>query len=209
MIQKKFILLLFLLLNVFFADLLAQELKIDSMLFQGKIVEIMITGDGDTIIIGSDFDEITVSGNRYKTRKEAYHYERMKRRALKVHLYAVDAVRIFKEVDEYTKDLKKRNRKKHIKRLHKELKVKFEDPLKKLSKYEGFVLMCMVERELDQPLFDIVKTLKGWFPANYWNNMAKMYGYDITSGYNPKKDPILENILEDLDVSYKLANNRK
>ena len=208
MIQKKFTLLLFLLCNVFLGDLVAQDLRIDSMVFNGKIVEIMITEDGDTIIIGSDFDEITVSGNRYKTRKEAYHYERMKRRAVKVHLYAVDAVRIFKEVDIYTKDLKKRNRKKHIKRLHKELKEKFEDPLKKLSRYEGFVLMCMVQRELDQPLFDIVKSLKGWFPANYWNNMAKMYGYNITSGYNPKLDPILENILEDLDVSYSLANKK-
>jgi hypothetical protein len=207
MIQKKLILLLFLLCNLFVAEIAAQTSRSDSIMFKGKIVEVLIMGN-DTIIIGSDFDEMVVSGNRYKTRKEAYHYERMKRRAIKVHPFAVDAIRIFKEVDMYTKDLKKRNRKKHIKRLHKELKVKFEDPLRRLSRYEGFVLMSMVEKELNKPLFDIVKSLKGWFPANYWNNMAKMYGYDLTSGYNAKKDPILENILEDLDVSYNLANNK-
>ena len=99
MIQRKFILLLFLLCNAFVVELLAQDVRIDSMAFNGKYVEIMITSDNDTIIIGSDFEEMVVSGNRYKTRKEAYHYDRMKRRALKVHLYAVDAVRIFKEVN--------------------------------------------------------------------------------------------------------------
>ena len=208
MVQKKCTLLLFFLCNIVAGQLSAQELRIDSMNFNGKIVEIMITEDGDTIIIGSDFDEMVVSGNRYRTRKEAYHYERVKKRAVKVHPYAVDAIRIFREVNMYTQDLKKRNRKKHIKRLHKELKVKFEDPLKKLSRYEGFVLMCMVERELNQPLFEVVKSLKGWFPANYWNNLAKMYGYNITSGYNPKKDPILENILEDLTVSYDLVKKK-
>ena len=207
MIQKKFGLLLFLLCHVFATQLTAQTTRSDSMPFRGKMVEIMIIGK-DTIIIGSDFDEMVVSGNRYKTRKEAYHYERVKRRALKVYPYAVDAIRIFQEVDMYTKDLKKRNRKKHIKRLHKELKVKFETPLRKLSKYEGFVLMCMVEREVGRPLFEIVKSLKGWFPASYWNNMGRIYGYDITSGYDSKKDPILESILSDLNISYDLVNKK-
>ena len=119
----------------------------------------------------------------------------MKRRALKVYPYAVEAIRIFNEVEIYTKDLKKRNRKRHIKRLQKELEVKFKKPLKRLSRYEGFVLMCMIERELNQPLYDTVKGLKGWFTAKYWDNLAKVYGYSITTGYNPKKDPILENIL--------------
>ena len=68
--------------------------------------------------------------------------------------------------------------------------------------------MCMVEREVGKPLFEIVKSLKGWFPANYWNNMAKMYGYNITSGYNAKKDPILENILSDLNISHDLVDKK-
>jgi hypothetical protein len=209
MIQKKRILLLLLLLvNAFLGTITAQTTRLDSMSFRGKIVEILITEDNDTIIIGSDFDEITVSGNRYKTRKEAYHYDRTKIRALKVYPYATKAVQIFEDINMYTLDLKKRNRKQHIQRLHKELKVEFEDPLKKLSRYEGYVLMCMVERELNQPLYEVVKTLKGWFPANYWSNMAKMYGYDITSGYDPKDDPILENILADLEISRNLVKQK-
>lgn len=202
---KKRLPLLLLLSFLMLGTLQAQ--KISKMKFDGKIVEIMVTEEGDTIILDG-FGEITVSGDRYKTRKEAYHYKRMKRRALKVYPYAVEAIRIFNEVDIYTKDLKKRNRKKHIKRLQKELEVKFKKPLKRLSRYEGFVLMCMIERELNQPLYDTVKGLKGWFTAKYWDNLAKVYGYSITNGYNPKKDPILENILEDLDVSFDMARKK-
>ena len=205
MIQNK--LLVFFLLNFIFVGMLqAQKITLGKIKFDGKIVEVMITAEGDTIIL-SNFSEITVSGNRYGTRKEAYHYKRVKRRAVKVYPYAVEAIRIFNEVEIYTKDLKKRHRKKHIRRLQKELDSKFKKPLKRLSRYEGFVLMCMIERELDQPLYDMVKGLKGWFTAKYWGSFAKLYGYNISVGYNPTKDPILENILEDLDVSFDIARN--
>lgn len=207
MIQKitiSFILILFGISTATYA----QQTKTDTLPPDESIVEFLILENGDTVLLGNDFSEVSISGNKYKSRKEEYHHYRVKLRAIKVYPFAVEAVRIFNEVDYYTKDMKNRNRKQHIKRLHKELKEQFEDPLKKLSRYEGYVLMCMVERELQKPLYDIVKELKGWFPATYWSNFAKVYGYDITKGYNPKTDPILENILRDLDVSYKMVKRR-
>ncbi len=148
----------------------------------------------------ADFSEVSITSNQYATRKEQYHHYRVKRRALKVHKYAVEAIRVFKEVEETTSNMKKRKRKKHIKRLQKELKKSFDAPLRKLSRYEGFVLMCMIERELDKPLYSLVKDLRGWWSAKYWSNIALIYGYNIKDGYDAKKDPILERILKDLKV---------
>ena len=50
-----------------------------------------------------------------------------------------------------------------------DLKVKFKDPLKKLSRTEGKVLIKMIERELEKPVYTVVKELKGGFTAVYFN----------------------------------------
>lgn len=175
--------------------------------FDGQVVKFLIGDNGDTIIL-ADLGEVAVTSFTYSSKKEQYHYKRVKLRALKVYPYATEAIKLFYEVQDYTTDMKKRNRKRHIKRLQKELKKKFEEPLKKLSRYQGYVLMCMIERELDSSLYELVKDLRGWWSANYWNNIGKIYGYKLKEGYNPKKDPILENVLSDLDVSYELAKKK-
>ncbi len=180
---------------------------IEEATFDGQVVKFLIGDNGDTIIL-ADLAEIPITQNRYSSRKEQYHYRRVKARALKVYPYAAEAIKLFYEVQEYTTDMKKRNRKRHIKRLQKELKKKFDEPLRKLSRYQGYVLMCMIERELDTSLFELVKGLRGWWSANYWNNIGKIYGYHLKDGYNPKNDPILENVLQDLDVSYQMAKKK-
>jgi len=181
--------------------------KIEQGVFDGEVVEFLITENGDTVILAS-LGEVAITHNLYSNRKEKYHHYRVKKRAVKVHKYAVEAIRIFNEVQSVTTTMKRRKRKKHIKRLQKELKAEFDTPLRKLSRYEGFVLMCMIERELDMPLYDLVKDLRGWWSANYWNSIASIYGYDIKDGYDPNRDPIMENVLRDLKISIELAKKQ-
>jgi len=175
--------------------------------FDGQVVKFLIGDNGDTIIL-ADLGEVAITSNRYSSKKEQYHYKRVKLRALRVYPYAAEAIKLFYEVQDYTTDMKKRNRKRHIKRLQKELKKKFDEPLRKLSRYQGYVLMCMIERELDTSLYQLVKGLRGWWSANYWNNIGKIYGYHLKKGYDPTNDPILENVLQDLDVSYQMAKKK-
>lgn len=173
--------------------------RVEKMKMGDEIVEALITEDGDTIIL-ADFGELSITSDMYPTRKEQYHYYRVKRRAIKVYPYALEAIRVFRQVQEETADMKRRKRKKHNKRLQKELKKKFDAPLRKLSRYEGFVLICMIERELDQPLYDIVREARGWWTASYWNNIGKVYGFKLKEGYDPNRDPIMERILSDLAI---------
>jgi hypothetical protein len=62
----------------------------------------------------------------------------------------------------------------------------------------------MVERELNTPLFDLIKAYRGSFTASYWNTMSKFWGYDLKRGYLEGDDPILDAVLEDFDISYKM-----
>lgn len=176
--------------------------------YDSDVVTMLITEDGDTILL-ANFGEVAITDTRYTNRKERYHHYRVKRRAVKVYPYAVTAIKLFREVQEETQGMGKRKRKRHIKEVHKELKEKFEDPLRKLSRYEGYVLICMIERELDEPLYEVIKGLRGWWTASYWNTFSRVYGFDLKSGYDPTLDPVIENVLSDLKLTIEEAKANK
>lgn len=168
----------------------------------GQVVTVIISEEGDTIIMAELEDVSVTSMRKFKSSKERRHYLRMRYHANQVYPYAVEAIRLFRELEETTNDMKKRNRKKHIKRLQKELEDNFKEPLKKLTRTQGRILIKMIERELDIPMYDLVKDLRGGFSATYWSTFSKMYDIDIKEGYDPEADPILEVILSGMNISH-------
>jgi hypothetical protein len=68
----------------------------------------------------------------------------------------------------------------------------------------------MVERELNKPFYDVISNLRGGWEAFKWQSFGVFYGYNLKQGYSPERDPILESILKDLNISYKedLTNPR-
>ncbi|MBK8388492.1 MAG: DUF4294 domain-containing protein [Saprospiraceae bacterium] len=68
--------------------------------------------------------------------------------------------------------------------LEKELEVEFEEPLKKLTKLQGKIMIKMIEKELNTPMYEVLKGIKGSFSAFYWNQFSKLYSYDLKEGYN-------------------------
>lgn len=172
----------------------------------GEVVTAMISEAGDTIIVAELEDVSVTSMRKFKSSKERRHYLRMRYHANQVYPYAVEAIRVFRELESTTADMKKRNRKKHIKRLQKELEQNFKNPLKKLTRTQGRILIKMIERELDVPMYNLVKELKGGFSAVYWNTFGKLYDIDIKKGYNSEDDEILEAILSGMDISHTVAS---
>ncbi len=171
----------------------------------GEIVTALIT-DKDTILI-AELEDVSISSPRhFKDRKEYLRYLKYKRYAIKVYPYAIDAIRIFKESENITHNMKKGKRKKHYKRLQKELKREFKEPLKKLTKTQGKILIKMIEKELDKPFYELVKNLRGGLTAAYWKQLGKFYGYRLKEGYQPGKDAVLDAVLNDLNVSYKVED---
>ena len=158
----------------------------------------------DTMLV-SDMDEVFVSSPRHFDDIDEYiRYMKYRRYATKVYPYAVEAIKVFREVEYVTKTMKKKQRKKHIKRLHKQLKKEFTEPLKNLSKTQGKILIKMIEKELDTPFYSLIKSLRGGFSAAYWNSISKLYGYNLKEGYIEGQDKILDAVLYDLDVSYEI-----
>lgn len=160
---------------------------------------------GDTLIL-ADLNDVTVSAPRSFNSDEEYRrFNRYRRYAVKVYPYAVEAIRIFREMENETEDMRKRDRKKHVRRLQKEMKEEFSDPLKNLTKTQGMILIKMIEKELDTPMYYLIKDLRSGLTASYWGTVGKLYGHNLKEGYIYGQDPVLDAVLEDLDISHKAA----
>lgn len=174
--------------------------------FDGEGLDMLITEDGDTLLLANLLSDVSVSSPRQFDDPADYKlYRKYRYYAGKVYPYAVEAIRIFRETEHVTATMPKRKAKRHIKRLQKELKKEFEDPLRKLTKTQGYLLVKMIERDTDKSMHVLIKELRGGMTATYWTTMGKMFGHELKAGYVEGVDPILDIVLRDYDVSHRLA----
>lgn len=176
---------------------------VDKLVIDGEIVKIDYSDD-DTLLVAELEDVFVSSPRNFDSVDEYLRYMKYRRYATKVYPYAVDAIKIFREVEFATQTMKPRKRKKHIKQLHKRYKKEFTKPLKNLSKTQGKILIKMIEKELDKPFYTLIKGLRGGWSAAYWNTMSRPFGYRLKKGYVPGEDKILDAVLNDLDISHKI-----
>jgi hypothetical protein len=167
----------------------------------GEIVKVLII-DGDTLPV-IDLEGMQVTRKRnFSNRGERKRYHQWRKYAAKVYPYAAEAIRLYRELEAETKGLKKGKRRKQGRKREKELRPKYQEEIKKLTKTQGFILIKMVERELDLPFYDVIKEIEGGWKAMSWQALGKWYGYNLKTGYDPNKDPLLEVILDDLNINY-------
>lgn len=170
----------------------------------GKVYPAIITESGDTLIL-ADLDDVSITSFRtFKSEDDRRKYEKYRRYAIKVFPYAREAIRIFREVEYASEHLSKKEKKKRIKELQKELKAEFEDPLSKLTKLQGKILIKMIEKETNKTMYNCIKELRGRFTAFYWHNFSKLYSYNLKEGYEVGKYEILDAVLQDFDISYRI-----
>ena len=173
---------------------------------EGRVYPALITEDGDTLIL-VDLDNVSITALRTFANDEEYRkYQRFRNYAAKVYPYAKEAIRIFRELEYASQHMSKREQKKRISELEVELTKEFEEPLKNLTKLQGKIMIKMIEKETGKPIYHIIKDLKGGFKAFYWNMFSKLYSYDLKEGYNKGQYPILDAVLQDFDVSYRIEN---
>ncbi len=156
--------------------------------------------DGDTIPV-VNLEPIAVIERRFKDPADRYAFLKLKRNIIKVYPYAKEAARLMAEIEETTADIeKKRKKKKYIKGLEKDLKVQFEDKLKKLTVSQGKVLMKLVERESGRTTHDMISDYKSGVSAFFWQQLGKRYGYDLKEGYDPAQNRDMEIIINNLET---------
>ncbi len=179
---------------------------IEQFTINGQKMSALISG-GDTLYF-ANLGNVNISSPRtFESRADYLKYRKYRRYAAKVYPYAKQAIRIFREAEHVTNTMKKRKRKKYLRKLSKELQREFEDPLKKLSKTQGKILVEMIERELETPMFELIKMTQGKLKAFYWNQSSKLYGYRLKHGYTQGQNDILDVVLQDFDISHDIIGH--
>ncbi|MEM6878200.1 MAG: DUF4294 domain-containing protein [Bacteroidota bacterium] len=190
-------------LYIFVLPLVATSLiqgQTGTTVIDGTTYNYMVDECGDTLIL-AQLEEMSVSSPEQFENDEEYKlYRKYRYYARKVYPYAIEAVRLFREVQYMTQNMSRRDRRRYIRRLQRELKEDFEEPLKKMSKTQGKVLIRMIEREIGEPIYFLIKDLKGGFTARYWATLAGFYGHRLKHGYVEGEDPILDLVLRDYNI---------
>ena len=166
------------------------------------LVSALIQPNGDTLLY-VELREFEVKAPKFfANAADQKRWELYRRLAPTVIPYAVNTVKLYRQIEIATRDMTNRDRKKYIKVLENQMEDQLKKSLMNLSKTQGFLLIEMVEKELHTPFYDLVKDVKGSFSAFYWNEFGKLYSYQLKIGYERGKDPILDSVLDQHDLSY-------
>jgi hypothetical protein len=192
---------------LFTASALSAQTSIGSASINGQLFTLLLDKNGDTLYVAQELTTVSLTSPRkFKSVDEYNRYRKYLRYAAIVYPYAKEAIATFQQLNAETEEMRKGKRKRYAKKLQKDLDDKFEEPLKNLTKTQGKILVKMVERELDTPLYDLIRTYRGGMTAGYWNTASKFWGYDLKHGYIEGEDPILDAVLEDFILSQPKAN---
>lgn len=177
------------------------SLHMEDLIIDGEIVQVIIEGE-DTILLAT-FDEISVTSKRFFASNEEYRrYLIYRKYAQDVYPFAVEAIKTYETIEEVTKDLSVWKKRKYARRVQEQLFKKYEDTFKNLTKTQGRILIHMIEKELDIPMYVLIRNARGWLTANYWNMLSGLFEYDLKVGYQVGKDPIMDMVLNDFNLKF-------
>lgn len=128
----------------------------------------------------------------YKNRKQYEAWSRTKYNVKKVYPYAILAAAKLKEYNRILEKMpSEASRKAYMKVVEKELKAEFEEPLKNLTMTQGRILLKLIDRETGNTSYELVKDLRGGFQAFMWQSVARIFGSNMKSEYDPTGEDIM------------------
>ncbi len=170
-----------------------------SVLINGTLYDAIIV-DGDTIPVISLPPAKATAKRVFKSKKEEKKYRRLVFHIKKVLPYAKLAGKKMKEVEAEVEGMTKRERKKRMKRLEKEIKRDYEGDLMKLSFTQGRILIKLLDRETGNISYDIIKEFRGGFSAWFFQGIAKIFSYDLKTEYDAEGDDrLLEKVVQRIE----------
>ena len=123
--------------------------------------------------------------NRRNT-KEWREYYRLVYNFKKTYPYALIAKNIIQEADSVlsSKHFSDKASEKYIRNFEIHLFKEFEKPLVNMTFSQGKLLLKLVDREVGQSSFYLIKNYKGGMTVGFWQGIAKIFGSDLIKPYD-------------------------
>ncbi len=188
-----------LLITLFIAILLplgAQEEKKERIVVNARIL------DGDTIPVIALQELKVYAFKPYKNKKEARRMTKLIRNVKIVYPYAKIAGIKLREYEEILAGVEdKKTRKKIMKQAEKDIEEEFGDDLRDFTFSQGKILIKLVYRETGASSYELVAELRGKFRAFFWQAFARIFGFNLKNGYDPKgEDADIEFIVQMIEA---------
>ncbi|RLD93544.1 MAG: DUF4294 domain-containing protein [Bacteroidetes bacterium] len=131
-------------------------------------------------------------------------YRRMIRNIKKAYPYARLAGKELKELDDHLARLdNEKEQKAYINQAEKEIMDQFEKEVKKLTVTQGIILVKLIDRETGRTSYQVIKELKGGFTAFFWQGIARIFGNNLKTEYDPdNQDKIMEDIVLGIEAGF-------
>ena len=187
------------LLLVSLPELQAQEPRVEPPVVARAVVE-----GSDTIPL-LELPEVRV----YERRDFEYlylkrRYRRMIRNVKRAYPYAQIAGVRLKELDDHLVTLKsEKEQREYINQAEKEIMQEFENEVRKLTVTQGIILVKLIDRETGRTSYQVIKELKGGITAFFWQGIARIFGNNLKTEYDPVNDDrILEDIVLGIEAGF-------
>jgi len=160
--------------------------------------------NGDTIIFKNIKEVVVFPQREFKNKRQYRRYSRYVQKVKKVYPVAVEARELLTEYEpEYNSIENKKERRKMMKQLEKELLDKHKAKLKKWSISDGRILIKLIDRETERTAYSLIQDFRGDFSAAFWQGIARLFKNNLKSGYDPdEEDKVLEEIVVLIELGY-------
>ncbi len=162
----------------------------------------IVVVDGDTLPHFNLHGINVFPEKKFKNRFDEQQYWRLVMRVKKVLPYAREAAVLLKKYEmEVPADAKGKDRRAYIRKAEDELMKKYESTFRKMSINDGRVLIKLIDRETNTVSYDIIHELKGGFSATFWQGVARIFGNNLKTQYDPLgEDRVIEIIVQCIDM---------
>jgi hypothetical protein len=167
-----------------------------------NVMQAVIIGN-DTILVSS-IPELNIYPMNFTSRWEHWKYRRLIRNVKAAYPYAKLAGNKLKDLDLRLASMRnERQKKQYIDQTETQLRAEFEDQLKKLTITQGRILIKLIYRETGSTTYQVVQDVKGNFSAGFWQAVARLFGSNLKSVYNPytvEEDKVIEYIIQMIEM---------
>lgn len=158
--------------------------------------------DGDTIPLVYLREVNVYASGMLLTAKEIKKNAKLIRNVRLMLPYAREAKHRLDALEVEIANLPKKERKAAVKRAEQKLKDDYKDQLSKYTFSQGLVLIKLIDRETSRTAYSLVGELRGSFRAGLYQALARLFGYNLKTKYDPehdKKDELMERIVKSIE----------
>jgi hypothetical protein len=164
----------------------AEQYRVKPVYFVEKVVF-----EGDTIL------SVTLPPVIKHARLDLSRHARMIRNLKKVYPIARFANLKLQELETALAAIDNpRQQERYAKQVEKELKERFTPMIRQMTFSQGRMLIKLIDRETGRTSYRLVQELRGNFTAFFWQGLARLFGNNLKSHYDPEgEDRLIEQLI--------------